>query len=278
MSLVEHAHGKISHSAVFERNLVSVRRQGALVGWVYTYDGLGRRVKAQLGNNTIEFLYGAGETLLAERANGGAWVVQSFGAGLYQRGSDYLHWSLRGDLAGINASSANVPIVDAFGELVSGMRQVYDWNGAWLYRNELAESGGLVQVGVRWYDPATGRFLQKDPWLGSIYEPLTLNAYTYCLNDPVNAVDPSGTISVGGVVAIVVIVVAVVVIIAETFDDDRHKDTIKVQPDGTVTVECHSYGFDFPLDKWLNPPPAHRDPGLLLPQPTPVPSDGSSGS
>ena len=194
MSLVEHAHGKISHSAVFERNLVSVRRQGALVGWVYTYDGLGRRVKAQLGNNTIEFLYGAGETLLAERANGGAWVVQSFGAGLYQHGSDYLHWSLRGDLAGINASSANVPITDAFGELVSGMRQVYDWNGAWLYRNELAESGGLVQVGVRWYDPATGRFLQKDPWLGSIYEPLTLNAYTYCLNDPVNAVDPSGWI------------------------------------------------------------------------------------
>ncbi|MEM2591836.1 MAG: RHS repeat-associated core domain-containing protein [Thermofilaceae archaeon] len=135
---------------------------------------------------------GAGDTMLAERANGGAWVVQSFGAGLYQRGSDYLHWSLRGDLAGINASSANVPIVDAFGELVSGMRQVYDWNGAWLYRNELVETGGLVQVGVRWYDPVVGRFLQQDPWLGNMYAPLTLNAYAYCLNDPVNAVDPDG--------------------------------------------------------------------------------------
>ncbi|GBC93211.1 hypothetical protein HRbin15_01700 [bacterium HR15] len=72
------------------------------------------------------------------------------------------------------------------------MRQVYDWNGAWLYRNELTETGGLVQVGVRWYDPAVGRFLQQDPWLGSVYAPLTLNAYVYCLNDPVNAVDPSG--------------------------------------------------------------------------------------
>ncbi|MEM2592627.1 MAG: RHS repeat-associated core domain-containing protein [Thermofilaceae archaeon] len=172
--------------------MVHLKRQGTNVGWVYTYDGLGRRVKAQLGSNTIEFLYGAGETLLAERANGGAWVVQSFGAGLYQRGSDYLHWSLRGDLAGINASSANVPITDAFGDGVSGMRQVYDWNGAWLYRNELTETGGLVQVGVRWYDPVVGRFLQQDPWLGNIYAPLTLNAYAYCLNDPVNAVDPSG--------------------------------------------------------------------------------------
>ena len=76
------------------------------------------------------------------------------------------------------------------------MRQVYDWNGAWLYRNELTESGGLVQVGVRWYDPTVGRFLQQDPWLGSLYAPLTLNAYAYCVNDPVNAVDPDGHLPV----------------------------------------------------------------------------------
>ncbi len=81
---------------------------------------------------------------------------------------------------------------DAFGDLVAGMRQVYDWNGAWLYRNELTETDGLVKVGVRWYDPAVGRFLQPDPWLGDIYQPLTLNAYAYCVNDPVNAVDPDG--------------------------------------------------------------------------------------
>jgi len=99
---------------------------------------------------------------------------------------------LRGDLAGIGVSSANVPITDAFGDLVSGMRAVYDWNGAWLYRNELTETGGLVKVGVRWYDPAVGRFLQQDPWVGSVYAPLTLNGYGYCVNDPVNAVDPSG--------------------------------------------------------------------------------------
>ncbi|GIV08688.1 MAG: hypothetical protein KatS3mg019_0779 [Fimbriimonadales bacterium] len=99
-------------------------------------------------------------------------------------------------LAGIGVSVANVPITDAFGDLVSGMRQVYDWNGAWLYRNELTETSGLVKVGVRWYDPAVGRFLQQDPWLGSLYAPLTLNAYGYCVNDPVNAVDPSGEIPV----------------------------------------------------------------------------------
>jgi hypothetical protein len=63
----------------------------------------------------------------------------------------------------------------------------------------------LVKVGVRWYDPTVGRFLQQDPWLGDIYEPLTLNAYGYCVNDPLQLVDPSGAsplIIKGGKVAL----------------------------------------------------------------------------
>jgi RHS repeat-associated protein len=82
-------------------------------------------------------------------------------------------------------------VFDAFGDLVSGSPEVYAWNGAWGYRNE-AHTGGLQKVGVRWYDPATGRFLQKDPWLGTPYEPLTLNRYGYCTNNPINWIDPSG--------------------------------------------------------------------------------------
>ena len=74
---------------------------------------------------------------------------------------------------------------------VSDSPDVYAWNGAWGYRNE-ANTGGLQKVGVRWYDPAIGRFLQKDPWLGTPYEPLTLNRYGYCMNEPVHLIDPDG--------------------------------------------------------------------------------------
>ncbi len=90
-------------------------------------------------------------------------------------------------------SPAMAPIADAYGDLVSGSPEVYGWNGGWGYRSE-PNTGGLQKVGVRWYDPYTGRFLQKDPWLGSVSAPLTLNAYGYCVNDPINAVDPSGAI------------------------------------------------------------------------------------
>jgi RHS repeat-associated protein len=134
------------------------------------------------------------ELITFEKCKNGNWGLLwlQWGDVLVVIETKYLHWNLRGDLAGINASSANVPLTDAFGDTVNGMRQVYDWNGAWLYRNERTEMGGLVKVGVRWYDPAIGRFLQKDPWLGDVHQPLTLNAYGYCVNDPITYTDFTG--------------------------------------------------------------------------------------
>ncbi|CUU09210.1 RHS repeat-associated core domain-containing protein [Armatimonadetes bacterium GBS] len=137
------------------------------------------------------------DILIAERVNG-EWVYYGYGAAMYAQtsstGTEFNHWSWRGDLAAKSTASgayAPAPITDAFGDLVSGTRETYDWNGAWGYRNE-PFSGGLQKVGVRWYDPAVGRFLQVDPWLGDIYQPRTLNAYGYCLNDPIGMVDVLG--------------------------------------------------------------------------------------
>jgi RHS repeat-associated protein len=135
----------------------------------------------------------AGSTLIAEKVNG-SWVNHTYGLGLAQRGDTYQHWNWRGDLtatATAQGQTTAAPMSDAFGDTVNGTPDIYAWNGAWGYRNE-PNTGGLQKVGVRWYDSAVGRFLQKDPWLGDLYEPLTLNAYGYCVNDPVNAVDPSG--------------------------------------------------------------------------------------
>ena len=117
-----------------------------------------------------------------------------YGLDLLQRGGVSQYWTWRGDLAataGVGKPVQRAPVFDAFGDLVSGSPDVYAWNGAWGYRNE-ANTGGLQKVGVRWYDPAIGRFLQKDPWLGTPYEPLTLNRYGYCTNNPINWIDPSG--------------------------------------------------------------------------------------
>ncbi|MFQ3611371.1 MAG: RHS repeat-associated core domain-containing protein, partial [Fimbriimonadales bacterium] len=180
-----------------EGNLTSLRKVGEAVGWEYQYDGLGRRVGAARGGVGHRYLYGAGDTLLAE-GSGRNWVYYGYGGAMYRANETYQHWNLRGDLVAQSSPAGEfspAPITDAFGDWVAGngARPTYDWNGAWGYRNE-PFTGGLQKVGVRWYDPVVGRFLQQDPWLGDIYAPLTLNAYAYCLNDPVNAVDPSGRI------------------------------------------------------------------------------------
>jgi hypothetical protein len=50
---------------------------------------------------------------------------------------------------------------------------------------------------VRWYDPAIGRFLQKDPWLGTPRSPVSLNPYVFAFNNPVVMVDIGGYAAIG---------------------------------------------------------------------------------
>ncbi|HSQ22662.1 MAG TPA: RHS repeat-associated core domain-containing protein, partial [Coriobacteriia bacterium] len=51
---------------------------------------------------------------------------------------------------------------------------------------------GLYYLPARSYDPATARFLSQDPAPPSAGDPLSLNAYAYCVGDPVNLIDPDG--------------------------------------------------------------------------------------
>ena len=51
---------------------------------------------------------------------------------------------------------------------------------------------GLIYLRARWYDPATGRFLTRDPFPGLATLPTTQHPYVYVGNNPVNLVDPSG--------------------------------------------------------------------------------------
>ena len=51
---------------------------------------------------------------------------------------------------------------------------------------------GLYYLRTRYYDPTIGRFISEDSYPGKDNDPLSLNLYTYCHNNPVNLFDPSG--------------------------------------------------------------------------------------
>jgi RHS repeat-associated protein len=63
--------------------------------------------------------------------------------------------------------------------------QRYAWLGG--KRRSSDSLGGLTLMGVRLYDPATGRFLQTDPIPGG-----SANPYDYCTQDPINCYDLDG--------------------------------------------------------------------------------------
>ena len=108
-------------------------------------------------------------------------------------------------------------VYTAFGELVemTGTGETrYGYAGVWGYQEHDADGAGgpdnsvwdgngcacgarigqvlpFLHVGWRYYDPATGRFLQRDPiGIGG-----GLNVYVYVFSLPTGAVDPSGLLS-----------------------------------------------------------------------------------
>jgi RHS repeat-associated protein len=59
---------------------------------------------------------------------------------------------------------------------------------------------GLDYADQRYHSPGTGRFLTPDPWPGSVHarDPRSWNKYAYTHGDPINRIDPTGTVEIDG--------------------------------------------------------------------------------
>jgi len=83
---------------------------------------------------------------------------------------------------------------DVFGAVRS---QTGGGANVWQFTGEQREAdSSLYFLRARYYDPATGRFLGRDPFPGLAALPATQHSYGYALNNPVNLTDPTGLYSV----------------------------------------------------------------------------------
>jgi RHS repeat-associated protein len=83
---------------------------------------------------------------------------------------------------------------DPFGLVVrhdlGGSANVMPWH--YFTGKTLDDESGLMYYGARYYNPKLGRFITPDTIVQSPGNPQTLNRYTYCNNNPVNLIDPTG--------------------------------------------------------------------------------------
>jgi RHS repeat-associated protein len=89
-----------------------------------------------------------------------------------------------------NGNAVNSYSYDEWGNILSSQEQI---SNPMKYAGEYYdEETGLYYLRARYYDPSIGRFISKDSVEGEINNPLTINLYTYCANNPINSWDPSG--------------------------------------------------------------------------------------
>ncbi len=102
----------------------------------------------------------------------------------------YYHPDHLGSTTLITDNNGNVVFdlqYEPFGKLILDSNERYTYTG-----HELDPESDLIYAGARYYNPEIGKFIQPDNIIGDIYDPQSLNKYTYVRNNPYNHIDPEG--------------------------------------------------------------------------------------
>jgi RHS repeat-associated protein len=182
-----------------ENRLASVSENGTTTA-TFVCDGDGKRVKKTEGGQTILYVnqfyevnltsgnvtssYYLGGKLIATLEQG----VSENGTLRYVHQDSLSSTSLMTDSVGaqIDTTVKYLP----FGEV----RITVDIPTDKLFTGQRLDGTGLYYYSARYYDATIGRFISPDTVVQSPADPQCFNRYSYCLNNPLRYVDPTGQI------------------------------------------------------------------------------------
>jgi len=173
------------------------------------YDGDGNRVSETVGGTTTKYLVDdlnptGYSQVMDELVNGS--VTRTYAYGLNRISENQLigntwtpsfygydgHGNTR-FLANTAGAITDTYQFDAFGAQIASTGTTPN---PYLFSGErFVQSIGLYHLRERYYNVWTGRFETTDPDEGTLDDPSTLHKYLYPANNPVNLLDPTGTLA-----------------------------------------------------------------------------------
>jgi len=135
----------------------------------------------------LDCVYTYGHNLISQtRRDGGLWATSFYG----YDGHNNVRYLTDG-----NGAVTDTYDYDAFGNLTAASGVTVN---CYLFTGEQLDVDlGLYYLRARYHNLDTGRFWNMDSYEGDNSDPASLHKYNYCGNNPVNAYDPSGHMSLG---------------------------------------------------------------------------------
>ena len=193
-------------------------------GWTMSWQG-GRQLAGMTkGSDTLSFAYNESGLRTSKTVNGVThnyvWQGSKLAADITDVYALYFHYDSSGEVIGFTRTSngtdteyfyvknlqgdilkvitatgteAATYTYDAWGKLLTSTGDLADINPL-RYRGYFYDAEtGLYYLQSRYYDPETCRFINADAFASTGQGVLGANMFAYCLNNPINLSDPSGT-------------------------------------------------------------------------------------
>ena len=189
----------LGHTLIWEKG----RQLKSIDNTVYTYNANDVRVSKNV-NGVLHTFFVEGTKIVCEKWEGNVLVPlydnEDIVCGIvYNNIPYYFHRNLQDDIIAIVDKEGNTVAhytYDAWGACISatGESEITSIN-PFRYRGYYCDiETGYYYLQTRYYDPATGRFLNSDDikYLGTTDCPVGFNLFSYCDNNPINRSDVNG--------------------------------------------------------------------------------------
>lgn len=170
----------------------------------YKYNVSGLRIEKVVNGQRINHVWDGSKQIVADIVEG-----DTYNANCYVRGtslaakykfvngakSEYTYYTQNAHGDVVNLTDADGAVTKKYTYDAFGVEKNISDSDAnpFRYCGEYFDAEtGTIYLRARYYNPSIGRFISRDSFAGRNSDPLSLNLYTYCINNPIRYADPSG--------------------------------------------------------------------------------------